>query len=88
MPIQAVEAQRLYQQIAQQLRQLIAGGEFPPGSRLPAERELASQLGVSRPSVREALIALEVEGWVEVRTGSGVYVLTRTAPERQKVAAT
>jgi len=88
VPIQAVEAQRLYQQIAQQLRQLISSGEFPPGSRLPAERELASQLGVSRPSVREALIALEVEGWVEVRTGSGVYVLTRTAPERQPVAAT
>ena len=88
MPIQAVEAQRLYQQIAQQLRQLITAGEYPPGSRLPAERELASQLGVSRPSVREALIALEVEGWVEVRTGSGVYVLTRTAPARQPVAAT
>jgi DNA-binding FadR family transcriptional regulator len=53
------------------------GGEFEPGSRLPAERDLARQLGVSRPSVREALIALEVEGWVEVRTGSGVYVLDR-----------
>lgn len=88
MPIQAVEPQRLYQQIAQQLRQLITAGEFPPGSRLPAERELASQLGVSRPSVREALIALEVEGWVEVRTGSGVYVLTRTAPGPERVAVT
>ena len=44
---------------------------------MPAERDLAKQLGVSRPSVREALIALEVEGWVEVRTGSGVYVLAR-----------
>ena len=87
MPIQAVEPQRLYQQIAQQLRQLIVAGEYPPGSRLPAERELASQLGVSRPSVREALIALEVEGWVEVRTGSGVYVLTRTAPTQAPVAA-
>jgi DNA-binding FadR family transcriptional regulator len=56
------------------VRSLITGGEFPPGSRLPAERDLAKQLGVSRPSVREALIALEVEGWVEVRVGSGVYV--------------
>lgn len=77
MPLQALEPQRLYRQIAEQVRSLIAGGEFPPGSRLPAERDLARQLGVSRPSVREALIALEVEGWVEVRTGSGVYVLER-----------
>src|SRR4051794_39006949 len=74
MPLQAVESQRLYRQIAEQLRGLISGGEFPAGSRLPAERDLARQLGVSRPSVREALIALEVEGWIEVRVGSGVYV--------------
>jgi DNA-binding FadR family transcriptional regulator len=74
MPLQAVESHRLYRQIAEQLRGLIAGGEFAPGSRMPAERDLAKQLGVSRPSVREALIALEVEGWVEVRTGSGIYV--------------
>ena len=77
MPLQTVEPQRLYRQIAEQLRALITSGEFQPGSRLPAERDLARQLGVSRPSVREALIALEVEGWVEVRTGSGVYVLAR-----------
>ena len=56
---------------------LISKGEFAAGTRLPAERDLAKQLGVSRPSVREALIAMEVEGWVEVRTGSGVYVLDR-----------
>jgi len=74
MPLQAVESSRLYRQIADQLRGLIAGGEFAAGARLPAERDLARQLGVSRPSVREALIALEVEGWVEVRTGSGIYV--------------
>jgi len=73
MPLQAVESQRLYRQIAEQLRSLIARGEFEDG-RLPAERDLARQLGVSRPSVREALIALEVEGWVEVRIGSGIYV--------------
>lgn len=79
MPLQTVEPQRLYRQIAAQLRTLIAQGEFATGDRLPAERDLASQLGVSRPSVREALIALEVEGWVEVRTGSGVYVLDRRA---------
>ena len=78
MPLQAVEPQRLYRQIADQLRLLITEGEFAVGSRLPAERELASQLGVSRPSVREALIALEVEGVIEVRTGSGIYVISST----------
>jgi DNA-binding FadR family transcriptional regulator len=77
MPLQSIAPQRLYRQIAEQLRSLIAQGEFAVGARLPAERDLAQQLGVSRPSVREALIALEVEGWVEVRTGSGVYVLER-----------
>jgi DNA-binding FadR family transcriptional regulator len=80
MALQTVEPQRLYRQIAEQLRSHIASGEMMPGSRLPAERDLAKQLGVSRPSVREALIALEVEGWVEVRTGSGVYVLERPGP--------
>jgi DNA-binding FadR family transcriptional regulator len=74
MPIQAIEPQRLYRQIGDQLRALIAAGEFAPGTRLPAERTLASELGVSRPSLREALIALEVEGYVEVRKGSGIYV--------------
>jgi DNA-binding FadR family transcriptional regulator len=78
VPLQAVEPQRLYRQIADQLSALIAQGEFAVGARLPAERDLAKQLGVSRPSVREALIALEVEGWVEVRTGSGVYVQDRS----------
>ncbi|MEO7886011.1 MAG: FadR/GntR family transcriptional regulator [Polaromonas sp.] len=80
MPLHTVEPKRLYRQIAEQLRSLITAGEFLAGTRLPAERELAKQLGVSRPSVREALIAMEVEGWVEVRTGSGIYVLDRTMP--------
>ena len=74
MPIQAVENRRLYRQIADQIAVLVERGEYKPGERLPPERELAAQLGVSRPSVREALIALEVEGYVEVRVGSGVYV--------------
>lgn len=79
MPLQSIEPRRLYRQIADQVRGLIERGEFAPASRLPAERELAMQLGVSRPSVREALIALEVEGVVEVRMGSGVYVRPREA---------
>jgi GntR family uxuAB operon transcriptional repressor len=74
MPIRTVEVQRLYRQIAVHLSALIASGEFPEGSRLPSERELAEQLGVSRPSVREALIALEVAGKVDVRVGSGIFV--------------
>ena len=74
MPFQSIEPRRLYRQIADQIRTLIRSGEFPAGARLPPERDLARQLGVSRPSVREALIALEVEGLVEVRIGSGIYV--------------
>jgi DNA-binding FadR family transcriptional regulator len=74
MRLQAVEPRRLYLQIAEQIRRRIAKGAVAPGDRLPAERELARQLGVSRPSLREALIALEVEGLLDVRVGSGIYV--------------
>jgi DNA-binding FadR family transcriptional regulator len=74
MPLQSIEPRRLYRQIADQIRLLIGSGEYPTGARLPPERDLAKQLGVSRPSVREALIALEVEGLVDVRIGSGIYV--------------
>ncbi|SFK27777.1 FadR/GntR family transcriptional regulator [Bradyrhizobium sp. Gha] len=74
MPLEAVEARRLYRQVADQLRSLIDSGEYAVGSRLPTERELAEQLKISRPTVREALIALEVEGRVRIRVGSGIYV--------------
>lgn len=87
MPLQAVENRRLYRQIADQIAALIDRGEYGAGQRLPPERDLAKQLGVSRPSVREALIALEVEGYVEVRVGSGVYVLDRNAHETAAPAA-
>ena len=85
MPLQAVESKRLYRQIADQVRGLIAAGEFPLGARLPPERDLATQLGVSRPSVREALIALEVAGLVEVRMGSGIYVTSLDTAPRAEV---
>jgi DNA-binding FadR family transcriptional regulator len=75
MPTPAPDTRRLYRQIADQLRQQIAAGDYALGSRLPPERDLAVQLGVSRPTVREAVIALEVEGLVEVRMGSGIYVV-------------
>ena len=74
MRLQAVEPRRLYRQIADQIRTLIGRGEVARGTRLPAERDLARQLGVSRPSLREAIIALEVEGLLDVRVGSGIYV--------------
>src|ERR671913_525654 len=87
MPLQAVENRRLYRQIADQIAALIESGEYGPGARLPPERDLAKQLGVSRPSVREALIALEVEGYVEVRIGSGVYVLGPRPASREELPA-
>jgi DNA-binding FadR family transcriptional regulator len=74
LPLEALEPRRLYRQIADQIRQLIDRGEYPVGSRLPPERDLAEMLGVSRPTVREALIALEVEGRLRIRMGSGIYV--------------
>ncbi len=91
MPIEAIIPRRLYRQVADQLRQLIDAGEFPVGSRLPPERDLATQLGISRPTVREALIALEVDGRVSIRVGSGIHVLppppeTGTPAEPQPVA--
>jgi DNA-binding FadR family transcriptional regulator len=79
VPLEAVEARRLYRQIADQLRALIDSGEYAVGSRLPTERDLAEQLKVSRPTVREALIALEVEGRVRIRVGSGIYVIEQAA---------
>ncbi len=65
---------RLYQDLARSLTEELASGAYPVGARLPAERELAVKHGVSRPTVREAIIALEVQGLIEVRVGSGAYV--------------
>lgn len=68
---------RRYQLVARQIIELIDSGEFPTGSRLPGERELAERLGVSRVTIREAEIALEAQGYLAVKTGSGVYVRPR-----------
>ncbi len=65
---------RSYQRLAAQLLTLIAQGEFKVGERLPSERALAERFDVSRTSVREATIALELQGVVEVRGGSGIYI--------------
>ena len=69
-----IRSKRLYQDIAKQLSVQIARGELRPGQRLPAERKLAASLNVSRPTIREAMIALEIAGLVEIRTGAGVFV--------------
>ena len=70
---------RMFWQIVEKIETLIESGLYPPGSRLPPERELAETFNVSRPTVREAIIALEVRQRVEVKTSSGVYVLDKQA---------
>lgn len=67
--------QRLYRTIAEALRRQIEDGGYQVGEKLPAERVLAEQFCVSRPTVREAMIALEIAGFVSVKVGSGVYVV-------------
>ncbi|WP_428029410.1 FadR/GntR family transcriptional regulator [Ancylobacter sp.] len=88
MNINRNSERRLYQQVADQIRGLIQNGLFEVGSRLPAERDLAQQLGVSRPSLREALIALEIDGTVEIRMGSGIYVAAAVERRALSQAAT
>ena len=79
--------QKLYQQVAESIATAIAKGRYAPGSRLPAERDLAEDFKVSRPTIREAMIALEIRGLVGAKKGSGIYVtatlpdLTSTTPE-------
>lgn len=72
--LQIVRSRRVYEQIAEQIQDLIYSKALKPGDRIPAERDLATMFGVSRPSVREAMIALEAAGFIEVRTGDGTYV--------------
>lgn len=67
-------AARLYKRVARHILEMLGSKGFRVGDRLPAERELVAAIGVSRPVVREALLALEVLGYVDVRIGSGCYV--------------
>ncbi|MDX3232379.1 FadR/GntR family transcriptional regulator [Streptomyces sp. ME19-01-6] len=67
--------QRLYQQVLERLRAYAAEGGLRAGDRLPPERELAQRLGISRASVKQAVVVLEVQGLVEVRQGGGTYLL-------------
>lgn len=83
----AIQSRRLYRQVADQIRSQIEHGQLGVGERLPGERELAEELGVSRPTIREALIALEVEGLIHIRMGSGVYVARSPREKRHQVQA-
>ena len=74
--VQATEpdTDRTYQRLAARIAGLISEGEFKAGDRLPSERALAERFNVSRTLVREAIIVLEIQGAVEVRGGSGIYI--------------
>ncbi|MDO5630460.1 MAG: FCD domain-containing protein [Paracoccus sp. (in: a-proteobacteria)] len=74
MPFQKIPAQKLSQAVQSQIESLILQGILRPGERLPAERELSESLGVSRPSLREAIADLQQAGLLTSRPGSGIYV--------------
>ncbi|MBE0597750.1 MAG: FadR family transcriptional regulator [Desulfuromonadales bacterium] len=69
-----IRPRRISEEIVEQIKELISRGELQPGERIPAERELATLLGVSRPSVREAITVLEAMGFLDSRQGGGTYV--------------
>ena len=74
--MEITEPRRLYQQLAADLKERIEQGVYLVGDKLPAERFIADEKNVSRTVVREAIIMLEVEGYVEVRKGSGIHVIS------------
>ena len=74
-------APKLYQKVANSIIASIRSGTYPPGTRLPPERELAEDFDVSRATIREAMIALEMHGVAEAKRGSGIYVVAAPLPE-------
>ena len=74
MPFTPVTSEKLSAAVVRQIEQLILRGILRPGERLPAERDLADRLGVSRPSLREAVAELQANGLLSTRAGSGIYV--------------
>ncbi|WP_373355276.1 FadR/GntR family transcriptional regulator [Pseudoroseicyclus sp. CXY001] len=71
----------LYRRTAARIAALIRAGEWAPGARMPPDRELTERLGVSRATIREAMIALEVQGLIETRFGHGARVAATLPPE-------
>ena len=84
LPFNAIRSERLYSQVAHQIVQAIQEGKFPVEQRLPSERDLALRFNVSRQTIREAMIVLEGAGLVEVRMGSGVYVIPHPTPSKKQ----
>lgn len=78
MILKALPQKRIYQQVAEQLAELIRSGEFSVDERLPPERDLAKTLKISRNVVREALLALEIAGYVDIRVGVGTFVVSNS----------
>ena len=74
MPLNALTPRKLHDRIEARLVELLLSDGYRPGDRLPSERELASLLSVSRGSLRQALVALEIDRVVEIRSNSGAYV--------------
>ena len=74
MPFQKISPERVATSVIRQIEQLILRGILRPGERLPSERDLSERLGVSRPSIREAIASLEDRGLLSTRAGSGVFV--------------
>lgn len=73
-----IRPKKISEEIVAQIKLLISEGELKPGERVPSERELANLLGVSRPSVREAIMVLEAMGLIESRQGGGTFVRSLT----------
>jgi len=74
LTFQPIKIKRIYEEIVEQLLEMISQGELKPGNKLPSERDMAESLGVSRASVREALTALEAIGILYIRPGDGTFV--------------
>lgn len=74
MPFQKITTEKLSQSVVRQIEQLILRGILRPGERLPAERDMAERLGVSRPSLRDAIADLAERGLLVSRAGSGIFV--------------
>ncbi len=74
MPFQKIQSEKLARSVSKQIELLILRGILRPGERLPAERDLAERMGVSRPSLRDALSALQKRGLLISRAGAGIFV--------------